>query len=292
MTTIKRVYDRKEDIPAEFTGNYEENGEAKWVLKFDVEGLVPAKRVDEFRTTNVQLRERLEAYGDKDHGGEETPEHVAELRQQVKDIDAGTLVKAGEINKKVEERTKEARDDFQKKEKKLSEKLQAATRRLERSLIEAKALEAGAQFGLRKSAAEDLVDRVLKIFKVKFDETTGEPSVLSYEQDGNTIRRGADDQPLRIADYVKKLATDKENGAVHLFEGNRGMDIDPNRRGQRGGDDSGPNPWDKDGGHFNRTRQGEIIRDDPEKAIRMAAKFGHKLEVGEATRAAATAGRA
>jgi hypothetical protein len=281
MTTLKRTYDKKDEIPAEFAALYEETGEAKWVLKVEIEGLVPAKRVDDFRDTNVKLRTRLEAYHDKDFGnGEVTPERVEELMAKEQELEDGKLTKSSEVAKKVEERTKEMRDKFEKEKKALQDQLSDKTSKLQRALIESKAVESAIPFGLKKTAHEDLIDRVLKVFKI---DENGEP--VAYQDDGKTIRYGADDKPLSIKEYVKGLATDR---AKHLFEENTGLHGDPTKTSGRSGDGTEANPWMKD--TFNRTQQGEIVRKDPDKAERMAARAGVALRVGESTRAASHAG--
>ncbi len=284
MIRLKRIYDKKEDIPADHQGLFEETGEGKWTLAIEIEGLVPAKRVDDFRTTNLALVQRLQAYGDKDHGGGEmTPERVTELAQKAQDLDDSKIVKASEVAKKVEERTAEMKTKYEKDIAALKTQLSTVTESHAKSVIEAYALEAGAEFGLRPTAAEDLVDRVRKIFRV---DESGEPT--AYQDDGKTVRYGADDKPMRgkqaIREEVKKLAT---GNGKHLFEDNSGAGGDPNKKGSRHtGEQNVSNPW-LEGKTYNLTKQGQIVRENPELAVRLAAQAGVTLNISPADRVAA-----
>src|ERR1022692_4867631 len=55
---LKTIYESEADIPEALKGEYTKNGDGKWSLQVEG-GLVPAARLDEFRTTNTTLmRER------------------------------------------------------------------------------------------------------------------------------------------------------------------------------------------------------------------------------------------
>jgi len=145
--------------------------------------------------------------------------------------------------------------------------------------------------GLKKTAADDLVMRVLKVFKM---DENGNP--VAYEADGRTARFGSSGERLTIEEFVKNGATDKEQGFAHLFADSGGAGGDPTKRGSRdggGGDDGGYNPWINDASKGiipNRTEQNKIIKSDPDLAERMAKRAGVDLKIGEATRAGVKAG--
>ncbi len=291
MLKLKRIYDNETDIPEGAVGLYEKNGEGKFVLSTEIEGLTSIRRTDEFRTANLKLKTRLEAYEDAEYGGGEmTPERVTELVGKEKTFtDAGAKT-AEEIERRVNERTAEAQKNHEKEKRKLEHQLADITGKLQSVTIESKAVEAAIPFGLRKTAHEDLIDRVLKVFKI---DDKGQP--VAYQSDGKTVRYGTDpDKPLTITEFVKSLATDS---AKHLFEDNEGTHADPSKSGSRqsgGGDDSAVNYWNPDtyiNGRPNMTEQNKLIRRNPDLAVKHAAKHGVKLEISEADRQLASAGK-
>jgi len=292
MIKLKRVYDKKESVPEAQLGLYKENGEGKWVLDLEIDGLTPTKRVDDFRETNLKLVGRLKEYGDSEYGeGDMTPARVTELVTKEKDFVAGNTKNKEEVEKLVDQRTEEMRKTHDREKKALNDKNAELTGKLQKISIESKAIEAAIPLGLKKTAADDLVMRVLKVFKM---DENGNP--VAYEADGRTARFGSSGERLTIEEFVKNGATDKEQGFAHLFADSGGAGGDPTKRGSRdggGGDDGGYNPWINDASKGiipNRTEQNKIIKSDPDLAERMAKRAGVDLKIGEATRAGVKAG--
>jgi hypothetical protein len=286
MNKLKRVYDSNDDIPEAARGLYEEK-DGKWHLNVEIEGLTSSKRVEDFRTTNMRLKKKLEAYNDAEFGnGDMTPERVTELVTKEADFVAGNTKNKDEVQKLVDQRTEEMKKTFEREKKTLADKNADLTGKLQKVSVEAKAVEAAVPFGLKKTAHDDLINRVLKEFSV---DENGDP--VAYEADGRTPKYGANGEKLTVEEFVKRGATDKENGFVHLFNDSTGTHGDPTKQGLKGREsDNGSNPWDPK--TFNRYEQGKILQTDPDKAQRMAEKHGHKLEISPADREAAAARRA
>jgi hypothetical protein len=107
---LRRLYDRREDIPAGLESAYVER-DGKWVL--DVEGMVPKEKLDEFRNNNVDLQKRLDELSKKKHLDPEEYDELMELREEQQKNKDKQLIDAGKIDELVETRTERMRKDHE-----------------------------------------------------------------------------------------------------------------------------------------------------------------------------------
>lgn len=259
MPKLKRTYATQDEIEETFRPLYEEK-EGKWVLAVEIEGLVPASKVDEMRETNIRDRRKHEEEMAKFEGVD--PEEHKTLKARAKELDEHKLIKKGDVDVVVNARVQEELKPFRQKEadwKATEAKLKG---QLARALIESSVVTAAQPLGLRKGAAQDLIRRATEIFKLNDD---GE--VQAFKADGSPWHYLGD--PLTIEQFVKDVSTSDDG--KHLFEDNQGGGGDA-RKGGAGAIDGKVNPWAKE--TFNRTHQGQIIQKDRALAVKMAAKHG------------------
>jgi hypothetical protein len=264
MPKLNRTYDTREAIPADI---YVEK-DGKFVLNSDlsVEGYVPSTTLEEFRNNNIKLQKDLAKFEGID------PEKATTLIAKEKEILDAEAKGAERIKERVDERTKDALDKFNKDRERLEGENTKLRSELTRTKIEAKALELATPFGLRKDAAENL--RLTVNAQWVLDEN-GEPIV--YEPGTKSAKLDEDGKPMRgtdgLARFIEKLAKEK---AKFLFVPNSGGDAHNEGNGERGGgDDGGYNPFDPK--IDNRTAQTKLVKTDYPKAVRLAAKFGITL---------------
>lgn len=260
MPKLKRTYASIDEVEETFRPFYEEK-DGKAVLAVEIEGLAPASKIDELRTTNINDRKRfeseLEKFKDVDL------DEYERLRARAKELDESKLIRKGEVDTVVRARVEEELKPFRQKESDWARRESQLKERLSRALVESAALAAAAPLGLKKGAGQDLIRRAAEVFKLNDD---GE--VQAFNADG-TPRTYLGD-PFTIEQFVKELSG--ADDGKHLFEDNAGGGADA-RKGIAGAGDNGVNPWDPK--TFNRTLQGQMLIKNRPHAIKMAAKFGH-----------------
>lgn len=233
---------------------YEEDGSGRWVLK--VEGAVPKKQLDDFRATNIELRRKVEAFGDI------TAEEAIELKAKRSEFEAGNDPK--KIEALVEARTADMKKTYEAEKAVLVGERDTLNGRLAEHVIDGELLAAGTKAGLRSSAADDLIARGRRIFKVGADG-----KLEAIGADGNPVY-GPSGEKLTPADWIGKLSKE----AVHLFEPSTGAGT----QGAGGrGTGGGKNPWAKDS--WNLTEQGAAIRENKDGARQLAAAAGVTLDL-------------
>jgi len=263
MPKLNRTYDSQELIPADI---YVEK-DGKFVLNpsIEIEGFKPNSVVDGFRENNLELQRKLAVYEGIDPAKAKT---LLEKEQEI--LDAETKG-AERIKERVEERTKDALDKFNKDRERFETENRKLRDELTRTKIEAKALELATPFGLRKDAAENL--RLTVNSQWVLDDQ-GEPII--YEPGTKSAKLDEDGKPMRgtdgLARFIEKLAKEK---AKFLFEPNSGGGAQNDGGGSRDNSDDGYNPFDPK--IDNRTDQTKIVKADYPKAVRLAAKHGIKL---------------
>lgn len=255
---LKFIVTNESDLPEDETlkGLYEKVGD-KWVM--NIEGAAPKQQLDEFRENNLDLKKKLEAYGDM------TPEQAAELKQKESDWKAGNAKTKEEIERQVEERTaamKTAHEKELEAERKEKERLKGD---LESHVIDGELIKAGTELGLRSTAHADLTYRGRQQFKL---DEHGKP--VATDKDGKILYNQAGD-PLSPKDYVSKLTKE----APHLFDPNSGSGAGGSGNAGAGGNQTAGNPWKKD--TFNLTEQSRLFKENPDQARQMAAQAGVRL---------------
>lgn len=182
----------------------------KFVL--DVEGAVEKTRLDEFRTTNIQLQQQLDKLKDID------PEKYKELRKLQQKIEEKQLIDAGEVDKAVNLRVASMKEELESKLNEATTGLSKANAQLATLLIDNSVKTAAAKNGILPTALDDIVFRARGTFVLE----NGVPIPKSGEQvvygkDGKT--------PMTPDEWVIGL----KKTAPHLFQGSRGS-------GAQGGD--------------------------------------------------------
>jgi len=173
------------------------------------------------------------------------------------------LIAAGKLDEVVGRRMERAKAEYEGKlaaAEKISEKYKADIAAME-AKIESLVIDqaATAEFiaaGGIPEAVSDAVFRARQMFKLE----DGEP--VPRDKAGMIVKGASG--ALTIKEYMSSNDFLKGN-AKHLYGTASGGGAGGNNT--RGGDSH--NPWSKD--HFNLTRQGEIMRDDPGKAARLKA---------------------
>ncbi len=265
-TTLKRTYATQEDIPETFAPFFIEK-DGKFAADVDFEGYVPAKRLDEMRTTNITDRQKYEA--DLEKFKDVDVEKYHDLLSREKDLGDGKLIKRGEIEAVVKPRVDEALKPVQAELKEEKGRTAILRDRLETAMISNGVVQAAIPLGLKKGAAPDLIERARKVFKLN-DDT----EVVAYEPDGKTIKYHLGSEPYGIEQFAKDTANDEYG--KHLFVENQGGGGGGGsaRGGAQRGDDY--NPWNPT--TTNRSDQGKIIATDFPRAQRLAKKHGFTLK--------------
>src|SRR5437867_5562075 len=106
---LKFKFKSKDEIPAEHLSLYAER-EGSWVL--DVDGAVEKSKLDEFRTTNVALVKERDELKQRFAGID--PDEVKTLAEEKRRLEESQQLKAGEVEKVVENRIKGLKGDWEK----------------------------------------------------------------------------------------------------------------------------------------------------------------------------------
>lgn len=251
----KFIYTNEADIPAALKPHYVQSGD-KWVL--DVEGAVPKTQLDEFRTNNIALKEKLDAFGDT------PPDRVKELLAKEADFKGGNPKTKEEIEAAVQARVADMRTAHEAALKTANEKAAKLQSDLESHVIDRALLEAGTAVGLRQTAVADLTYRGRQRFRL---DEHGKP--VAIDDKGQTVYGPAGD-PLSPADFVTALTKE----APHLFDPSAGSGAGGSGSGGRG-NPGATNPWKPE--TYNLTAQSALYRENPDQARQLAAAAGVKL---------------
>ncbi|MBI1178464.1 hypothetical protein GC207_13600 [bacterium] len=253
---LKYKLKSKDEAPAELANLYVERD---GVFVLDVEGAVDKAKLDEFRTTNVALLKERDELKQRFEGID--PEAVRQLAAEKQRLEEERQLKAGEIEKVIEARSKSLKADFDKQLASVAAERDALNARLATVQIDQAAVAAATRRGLRSTALADLTARARGVFKL----SNGLPT--AYEPDGSTVRTGKDGiNPMTLEEWVDALVSD----APHLFESNAGGGSGNNNgaggAGMRG---MGKNPFRRE--TWNLTEQMRIQKGDPGLAARLKA---------------------
>jgi hypothetical protein len=259
---LKAVYDTLEEVPEAFRENYEKQ-DGKYVLQVD--GMVPKAKVDEFRQTNIDLRQELDEVKDKYKGVD--VEEIDTLRDRVNELEQKRSTKEKDFEKELDAKVKAATEPLAKEKDAALKRAESLESDLAKVKIDNALREAGTQLGIRATAMEDLISRGQKLFRME------EGKVIPYDENGDKVYSQTTGELLSPSQFVERLTEQ----APHLFEPNKGTGTSGDGKGGSGGQSRGINPWKKD--TWNLTAQGSLIKQDKELAKRMAAEAGHKLSV-------------
>ena len=250
---LKYKFATKQEIPAEHQSLYVERDGA-WIL--DAEGVVEKSKLDEFRTTNVNLIKERDDLAKRFEGID--PDAVRQLADEKRKLEEAAQLKAGEVDKVIEARLKAARAEWDKTHGVVVAERDALTGRLTAIQIDQAVVTEATKRGLRATAIPDITSRARTNFKL----VNGVPQ--AFEGDGQTARMGKDGvSPMTLAEWVDALVSD----APHLFEANAGGGAVGS--GSRGAGTGVANPFRKES--WNVTEQMKLQKNDPALAARLKA---------------------
>jgi len=245
----------KDEIPAEHQSLYAER-EGAWVL--DVDGAVEKAKLDEFRNNNVALAKERDELKKRYEGID--PDAVKALADEKRQLEEAQQIKAGEVEKVVENRIKGVKADLEKQISALTGEREALASRLTSIQIDQGVLTVATKRGLRATAIPDITSRARSIFRL----VNGVPT--AFEPDGKTLRYGKDGlTPMTLEEWVDAQVSE----APHLFESNAGGGAAGNGSGGVGNKTPVKNPFRKD--TWNLTEQMKLQKTDPKLAERLRA---------------------
>ena len=253
---LKFKFKSREEIPAEHAGLYVERDGA-FVL--DAEGATDKAKADEMRNHNVELRKQIEDLNARFAGVD--PEEFRKLADEKRQLEEQNQLKAGEVDKVVENRIKTLKADLEKQLSTVTTERDSLTSRLTAIQIDQGVLTAATKRGLRPTAIPDITARARIVFKL----VNGAPR--AFEADGTTVRYGKDGvTPMTLEEWVDAQVAD----APHLFESNAGGGAAGNGAGGAAGSGrSVKNPFRKES--WNLTEQMKLQKTDPALAARLKA---------------------
>ena len=253
---LKYKFKSKDEIPAEHLPHYAERDGA-WVL--DVDGAVEKSKLDEFRNSNVSLIKERDDLKKRYEGID--PDAVKALADEKRQLEEAQQLKAGEVEKVVENRIKGVKADLEKQIATLSGERDALTGRLTSIQIDQGVLTVATKRGLRPTAIPDITARARSIFRL----VNGVPT--AFEPDGKALRYGKDGlTPMTLDEWVDAQVSE----APHLFESNAGGGAAGNGSGGVGGSKASvKNPFRKES--WNLTEQMKLQKSDPQLAARLKA---------------------
>ena len=242
---LKYKYTNKQEIPAEQQAFYVERDGA-FVL--DADGVVSQSKLDEFRQNNITLTNQLKRFEGID------PDAVRQLADEKRKLEEAAQLKAGEVDKVLATRLKEAMD---KVHAPVVAERDTLLGRLSAIQIDQAVVSEATKRGLRPTALTDITARARQTFKL----VNGVPQAF----DGDAPRFGKDGvTPLTLAEWVDALVSD----APHLFEANAGSGA-AGSGGGAAGNRSVRNPFKKE--TWNLTEQMKLQKTDPALAARLKA---------------------
>jgi hypothetical protein len=253
---LKYKYAKREEIPVEQINLYVEREGAFYA---DIEGATDKAKADELRNHNIELRKQVEDLTARFNGID--PEEVRKLAAEKQRLEEERQLKAGELDKVIENRVKGLKADWDKQVATLTGERDALTARLTAIQIDQGVITAATRRGLRPTAIPDITSRARAVFKL----VNGAPR--AFEADGQTVRYGRDGvTPMTLEEWVDAQTSD----APHLFESNAGGGAASNGGGAAGGSQrSVKNPFRKE--TWNLTEQMKLQKSDPGLAARLKA---------------------
>ena len=218
-----------------------------WML--DVDGAADKAKLDEFRANNIALSKQLEEQKKRFEGID--PEQVRKLAEEKQRLEEAQQLKAGEVEKVVENRLKTAKAEWDKQFAAVTAERDALNARLTAIQIDQGVITAATKRGLRPTAIPDITARARSVFRL----VNGAPR--AFEADGQTVRVGKDGMtPMTLEEWVEQQVAD----APHLFESNAGGGAASNGSGGVGEqvrEESVPQ------GEWNLTEQMKLQKTDP-----------------------------
>src|SRR5512136_444068 len=252
---LRKKYDSLKEIPAEDVRLYVER-EGAWHLDVDLKE--ERAKLDEFRANNIALSNQLAEQKKRFEGID--PEQVRKLAEEKQRLEEAQQIKAGEVDKVVENRLRTDKTEWDKQFAAVTGERDSLNARLTAIQIDQGVITVATKRGLRPTAIPDITARARTVFRL----VDGAPR--AYEADGQTVRVGKDGSTaMTLDEWVEQQVAD----APHLFESNAGGGAASNGSGGAGGNRSVRNPFRKE--TWNLTEQMKLERTDPALAARLRA---------------------
>lgn len=256
---MKYWYATQAEIPEALRSFYVER-DGKWVL--NCEGAAPIERVTEFRDRNIALDKELKDLKKAWDGFD--VEEVKMLVAKKQEIADAKIKSETEFTKRLDERIGAMKVEHDKELKAVQLDRDTVKAALSKAVIEKAIIEEAGKLGVRAEAIPDVLARGLQTWKLN-DQNE------AVAMDGDKVIFGTDAQALKMSDWTAGLL----KTAPHLFNTSQGGGSPGggagNHQQQKGTDTS--NPWKRE--TYSLRRQGEITRENFDKAVQMANEAGH-----------------
>lgn len=227
---VKMTEEQFKELPEALQDAYEKKDDGIYYLT-GVDGMVPKKKVDEFRETSRKTQSELEKAMEqlKQFEGVDL-EQIKAIQAKAKAMEEKQLIEAGDIDKIVEERVKPIVTNINNEKTELQKALDTVNRQLGILKIDNRASELAVSAGVEKSALPDVITRANRTFKIV---------------EGKTKALDAEGKPIYGPDGITPLNLDQtwmdslKKDAPHLFRPAQGTGTEPGA-GNRSG--SGQDP--------------------------------------------------
>lgn len=244
---IKFLIESEAEIPEGLKEFYVKSDGGKYALQVD--GAVPKAKLDEFRSTNISLQQKLKEYEGVDVA------KYKELLSRAEELEEGKLLKKEGVESVVQQRLAKVTAEHQRALDQVAAKAEKAEAELARVKVQVALTEPAQRAGLRPEAMPDLMMRANAVWQLK------DGRLVAHGPDGGELY-GTGGEYLTPAQWIDQLIKD----APHLFGDNKGSGANG---GSSGGGYAGPNPWKP--ATRNLTKQMQIEKTNPDLAKRLRA---------------------
>lgn len=201
--SLKYIMDTMEGVDPVIAGLYTQK-DGKYVLS-GIDGVVPKAKLDEFRNNNIDLNNRLTAFGDI------KPEDVKELQRKYAEAEIrlkGTEDFDKKVNEVVESRINAFRETATTEKAALETANKSLSSLLEEVVLENVVAKDAVKLGVADTAIDDVILRARTVFTVdgKTPKAVGADGKPVYGKDGVT--------PLSVGEWVDGL----KKTSPHLFK--------------------------------------------------------------------------
>lgn len=238
------------------------------------------EELDEIRENNRRFKKLLgtttieEAVAKLEELKDIDPELYRDLKAQQEKMQGKEMIEQGKVEELIEKRVSAATDKIKKQyEPQVSEereKNKTLTTRLEQVLIEEKIASIAPTKGVKGEAIEDAQTYAKKFWRI----VDGHPVCFENSSADADEVTGDDGKRITIEAWFDKLTGIKK----HWFEPSEGAGGGGQQRQGKAGQFTGDNPWQK-GPTENLTKQGQIVRNNPELARKLMKQAGVKVTV-------------
>lgn len=253
---VKNLEQLDEPLRGFYAERLDENGNPDGYKLAVKGGVVASSVVDGLQQHRVALEKKLEKFGDR------KPEDFEILNGKIEELQNALKDTKSHSSKDLEATIKPLKEEWQKKENSLTNRVAFLEAEIEKRDIDNEAARVGVAAGVIPEAIGDVTARVRGIFAMEDGKATPK------DKNGNVILDPDTSQPYTIEGFLKKRLV-KE--APFLFVKDTGGGAPGSSKG--GGGESAKNPWKTDSS--NMTEQAKILKADPAKAERLMKEAGY-----------------